>query len=147
MTDYLALYNVTAKEMAIMLMDAVMKETKITATAGIGTNLYLAKVAMDIVAKHVDDHIGMLDEISYREKLWNHKPLSDFWRIGTRTEKKLANYGIYTMGDIACNTSITKKSVITEPLIFQLNFIMLRRIIRGMKCLITGTSNMNLFVF
>lgn len=101
-TDYLALYNVTAKEMAIMLMDAVMKETKITATAGIGTNLYLAKVAMDIVAKHVDDHIGMLDEISYREKLWNHKPLSDFWRIGTRTEKKLANYGIYTMGDIAC---------------------------------------------
>lgn len=101
-TDYLALYNVTAKEMAVMLMDAVMKETKITATAGIGTNLYLAKVAMDIVAKHVDDHIGMLDEISYREKLWNHKPLSDFWRIGTRTEKKLANYGIYTMGDIAC---------------------------------------------
>ena len=101
-TDYLALYHVTAKEMAIMLMDAVMKETKITATAGIGTNLYLAKVAMDIVAKHVDDHIGMLDEISYREKLWNHKPLSDFWRIGTRTEKKLANYGIYTMGDIAC---------------------------------------------
>ena len=101
-TDYLTLYNVTAKEMAVMLMDAVMKETKITATAGIGTNLYLAKVAMDIVAKHVDDHIGMLDEISYREKLWNHKPLSDFWRIGTRTEKKLANYGIYTMGDIAC---------------------------------------------
>lgn len=101
-TDYLTLYNVTAKEMAVMLMDAVMKETKITATAGIGTNLYLAKVAMDIVAKHVDDHIGMLDEISYREKLWNHRPLSDFWRIGTRTEKKLANYGIYTMGDIAC---------------------------------------------
>lgn len=101
-TDYLTLYNVTAKEMAVMLMDAVMKETKITATAGIGTNLYLAKVAMDIVAKHVDDHIGMLDEISYREKLWNHKPLSDFWRIGTRTEKKLSNYGIYTMGDIAC---------------------------------------------
>ena len=101
-TDYLTLYNVTAKEMAVMLMDAVMKETKITATAGIGTNLYLAKVAMDIVAKHVDDHIGMLDEISYREKLWNHKPLSDFWRIGTRTKKKLANYGIYTMGDIAC---------------------------------------------
>lgn len=101
-TDYLTLYNVTAKEMAIMLMDAVMQETKITATAGIGTNLYLAKIAMDIVAKHVDDHIGMLDEISYREKLWNHRPLSDFWRIGTRTEKKLANYGIYTMGDIAC---------------------------------------------
>ncbi len=73
----------------------------ITATAGIGTNLYLAKIAMDIVAKHIEDHIGMLDEISYREQLWGHKPLSDFWRIGSRTEKKLAGYGIQTMGDIA----------------------------------------------
>ena len=66
-----------------------------------GTNLYLAKIAMDIVAKHVDDHIGILDEFSYREQLWDHKPLSDFWRIGSRTEKKLAGYGIHTMGDIA----------------------------------------------
>ncbi len=69
-------------------MQAVMEETGITATAGVGTNLYLAKIAMDIVAKHVDDHIGILDEFSYREKLWDHKPLSDFWRIGSRTEKK-----------------------------------------------------------
>ena len=83
------------------LMDAVMEETGITATAGIGTNLYLAKIAMDIVAKHIEDHIGMLDEISYREQLWGHKPLSDFWRIGSRTERKLAGYGIQTMGDIA----------------------------------------------
>ena len=100
-TDYLTLYDMTAKEMAVTLMDAVMKETGITATAGIGTNLYLAKVAMDIMAKHVDDHIGMLDEISYRQKLWDHRPLSDFWRIGSRTERKLASYGIHTMGDIA----------------------------------------------
>ena len=99
--DYLTLYDMTAKEMAVTLMDMVMKETGITATAGIGTNLYLAKIAMDIMAKHVDDHIGMLDEISYRQKLWDHRPLSDFWRIGSRTERKLASYGIHTMGDIA----------------------------------------------
>ena len=100
-TRYLSLYHLTAKEMAQKLMDAVMEETGITATAGIGTNLYLAKIAMDIVAKHIEDHIGMLDEISYREQLWGHKPLRDFWRIGSRTERKLAGYGIQTMGDIA----------------------------------------------
>lgn len=100
-TNYLQLYHLTAKEMAVKLMQAVMEETGITATAGVGTNLYLAKIAMDIVAKHVDDHIGILDEFSYREQLWDHKPLSDFWRIGSRTEKKLAGYGIHTMGDIA----------------------------------------------
>ena len=107
-TDYLSLYHLTEKEMAVELMDAVMKETGITATAGIGTNLYLAKVAMDIVAKHVEDHIGILNEISYRQKLWNHRPLSDFWRIGSRTERKLAGYGIHTMGDIAY-TSVTSE--------------------------------------
>lgn len=107
-TDYLSLYHLTEKEMAVKLMNAVMKETGITATAGIGTNLYLAKVAMDIVAKHVDDHIGILNEISYRQQLWDHRPLSDFWRIGSRTEKKLAGYGIHTMGDIAY-TSVTSE--------------------------------------
>ena len=107
-TDYLSLYHMTEKEMAIELMDAVMEETGITATAGIGTNLYLAKIAMDIVAKHVDDHIGILDEISYRQQLWDHRPLSDFWRIGSRTERKLAGYGIHTMGDIAY-TSVTSE--------------------------------------
>lgn len=107
-TNYLSLYHMTEKEMAVELMDAVMKETGITATAGIGTNLYLAKVAMDIVAKHVEDHIGILNEISYRQQLWDHSPLSDFWRIGSRTEKKLAGYGIHTMGDIAY-TSVTSE--------------------------------------
>ena len=100
-TNYLSLYHLSAREMALELMKAVMDETGITATAGVGTNLYLAKIAMDIVAKHVDDHIGILNEFSYREQLWDHTPLSDFWRIGSRTEKKLAGYGIHTMGDIA----------------------------------------------
>lgn len=100
-TNYLSLYHLSEKEMALELMKAVMDETGITATAGVGTNLYLAKIAMDIVAKHVDDHIGILDEFSYREQLWNHTPLNDFWRIGSRTEKKPAGYGIHTMGDIA----------------------------------------------
>ena len=107
-TNYLSLYHMTGKEMAVELMDAVMKETGITATAGIGTNLYLAKVAMDIVAKHVEDHIGILNEISYRQQLWDHRPLSDFWRIGSRTEKKLAGYGIHTMGDIAYTSVISE---------------------------------------
>ena len=100
-TNYLSLYHLSAREMAVELMKAVMDETGITATAGVGTNLYLAKIAMDIVTKHVDDHIGILDEFSYREQLWEHTPLSDFWRIGSRTERKLAGYGIHTMGDIA----------------------------------------------
>lgn len=107
-TDYLRFYHVTEKEMASRLLRAVMDETGITATAGIGTNLYLAKIAMDIVAKHADDHIGMLDEISYREKLWSHRPLRDFWRIGSKTERKLAGYGIHTMGDLA-RTSIASE--------------------------------------
>lgn len=107
-TNYLSLYHMTEKEMAVELMDAVMKETGITATAGIGTNLYLAKVAMDIVAKHVDDQIGILNEISYRQQLWDYRPLSDFWRIGSRTERKLSGYGIHTMGDIAY-TSVTSE--------------------------------------
>lgn len=107
-TNYLSLYHLSAREMALELMKAVMDETGITATAGVGTNLYLAKIAMDIVAKHVDDHIGILDEFSYREQLWDHTPLSDSWRIGSRTEKKLAGYGIHTMGDIAM-TSLTSE--------------------------------------
>ena len=87
-TSYLKLYQVNAKELAKKMLDRIYEKTGLTATVGIGTNLYLAKIAMDIVAKHVDDHIGILDEFSYREQLWDHKPLSDFWRIGSRTEKK-----------------------------------------------------------
>lgn len=105
-SGYLHTYGLTPKELAIMLMQEVLKETGITATAGVGTNLYLAKVAMDIDAKHMppDENgarISELTEQSYRERLWNHRPLTDFWRIGHGYAKKLENQGLYTMGDIA----------------------------------------------
>lgn len=113
-TEYLRLHQMTPKELAIEMMNAVKEETGITATAGVGTNLYLAKIAMDILAKHADDHIGLLDEISYREQLWDHQPLRDFWRIGSRTEKRLASYGIHTMGDIAL------ASISSEDLLYKI---------------------------
>ncbi len=100
-THYLSLYDVSAKELAIRIMADVKETTGITATAGIGTNLYLAKVALDITAKHVADNIGYLNEEMYRKTLWNHRPLTDFWRIGPGTVKRLSSIGILTMGDIA----------------------------------------------
>ncbi|MCR5201511.1 MAG: DNA repair protein [Lachnospiraceae bacterium] len=100
-THYLSMYGLSARELAVKIMDKVYKETGITATAGVGTNLYLAKIAMDIIAKHDDSHIGELTENSYILKLWNHQPLDDFWMIGGRTASKLANIGIFTMRDIA----------------------------------------------
>lgn len=100
-TDYLALYQMSARELAITIMNDVRERTKITATCGIGSNLYLAKVALDITAKHVKDHIGELDEESYCKQLWNHTPLTDFWRIGPGIAKRLERYGIYTMEGIA----------------------------------------------
>ena len=105
-THYLATYRLTPKELASKIIQEVLDKTGITATAGIGTNLYLCKVAMDIVAKHVrpDEHgvrIAELDEISYRRQLWNHRPLTDFWRVGHGYQKKLEDAGLFTMGDIA----------------------------------------------
>lgn len=100
-TDYLPLYQMSAKELSIRIMNDVLETTGITATCGIGTNLYLAKVALDITAKHVDDHIGILDEETYRETLWNHKPLKDFWRIGGGISRQLERAGITTMGELA----------------------------------------------
>lgn len=100
-THYLHLYKMTVRELAKKIMDDILKTTGITATCGIGTNLYLAKVALDIKAKHVQDHIGYLDEASYQKNLWNHKPLTDFWRIGGGIAKSLRKYGITTMGQIA----------------------------------------------
>lgn len=105
-TDYVKLYKVTAHEFAEMLIHKVLAETGITATAGIGTNMYLAKVAMDIKAKHLtaDKHgvrIAELDEKSYREKLWSHQPLTDFWRVGPGYARRLQKLGINTMGDLA----------------------------------------------
>ena len=100
-TDYLTMYQMSAKELGITIMDDICKTTGITATCGIGTNLYLAKVALDITAKHVEDHIGELDEDSYCRTLWKHKPITDFWRVGAGTQKRLESIGIHTMGDIA----------------------------------------------
>lgn len=105
-TPYLRTYDVDGPGFASMLIQAVYHETHITATAGIGTNLYLCKVAMDIVAKKAPpDENGVrmasLDELSYRQLLWSHQPLTDFWRVGSGIQRRLARYGMYTMGDVA----------------------------------------------
>lgn len=97
MTPYLRLYNKKPKEFAQMLMDAVFEETHITATAGIGTNLYLAKIALDIISKHVPDNIGMLTERTYQKYLWTHQPLTDFWHVGPGIANRLSKLGIYDM--------------------------------------------------
>ncbi len=105
-TPYLKLYGLSAEEFARKIIRDVLEITGITATAGIGTNLYLAKVAMDIVAKHIppDENgvrIAALDEMSYRKKLWDHRPLTDFWRVGHGYARKLEKNGLFTMGDVA----------------------------------------------
>ena len=105
-TQYLILTGLNAYEFAVQMIKDVLKTTRITATAGIGTNLYLAKIAMDIEAKHIKAdcdgvRIAMLTEKSYRQKLWDHRPLTDFWRIGPQTAKKLEQNGMFTMGDVA----------------------------------------------
>lgn len=105
-TNYLATYHLTARELAMKIILDVLKTTSITATAGIGTNLYLCKVAMDIGAKHIPAdkngvRIAELDEMSYRRMLWDHRPLTDFWRVGRGYAEKLEAHGLYTMGDIA----------------------------------------------
>ena len=119
LTDYLKTYNATPHELTLKLIREVLKETGITATAGIGTNLYLAKIAMDIVAKKMPAdkdgvRIAELDEMSYREKLWGHTPLTDFWRVGKGYANKLKAQGILTMGDIA------RCSVEYEELLYKL---------------------------
>lgn len=103
---YLNTYRLTAHELAKKIIQDIVMTTGITATAGIGTNLYLAKVAMDIIAKHtVADEYGVriaeLDEMTYRQKLWSHRPLTDFWRVGNGYTSRLKRHRIYTMGDIA----------------------------------------------
>ena len=105
-TNYLAVYKMTARQMAKRILQEVIAETGITATAGIGTNLYLCKVAMDIMSKHVSAdedgvRIAELDEMSYRRHLWNHRPLTEFWRVGKGIAAKLELYGIDTMGRLA----------------------------------------------
>lgn len=118
-THYLKTYNMRAKELVTKVIQDVYQTTGITATAGIGTNLYLCKIAMDIVAKHVkpDENgvrIAGLDEMAYRKLLWGHRPLTDFWRVGKGCTKKLEEHGMYTMGDVA------RMSVKNEDLLYKL---------------------------
>ena len=118
-THYLKTYKMTARQLVTKIMLDVLKTTGITATAGIGTNLYLAKVAMDIGAKHIKPdkngvRIAELDEMSYRKLLWNYRPITDFWRVGKGYAKKLEKYRIYTMGDIA------RTSLRNEDLLYKL---------------------------
>ena len=105
-TSYLSAYKMDAASLARKIIKDVFEQTGITATAGIGTNMFLAKVAMDIVAKKAKPdkngaRLAYLDEMSFRKKLWSHKPITDFWRVGAGTAKRLAGIGLYTMGDIA----------------------------------------------
>ena len=110
-THYLKTYEMSAHELAMKMIHDVLSETGITATAGIGTNMFLCKAAMDIVAKHIPAdkdgvRIAELDEMSFRKKLWSHTPITDFWRVGRGTAGRLAGIGLYTMGDIAeCSVS------------------------------------------
>lgn len=118
-TDYLKIYKLSPKELITKMIQDVYLTTGITATGGIGTNMYLSKVAMDIVAKHVDGdengvRIGYLDEDSYKKLLWSHRPLTDFWRVGKGYAKKLEKYRMYTMGDVA------RCSINNEDLLYKL---------------------------
>lgn len=119
LTNYLYMYQTNPQELITSMLKEVYKETGITATAGIGTNLYLAKVAMDIVAKHIKPNkdgvrIAYLDEMLYRKKLWDYQPITDFWRIGKGISKKLAQNKIYCMGDLA------RCSLVAENKLFKL---------------------------
>lgn len=124
-TGYLNTYKLSAKELAMKIILDVLKTTGITATAGIGPNLYLCKVAMDIEAKHIPAdkngvRIAELDEMRYRRKLWSHRPLTDFWRVGGGYAKKLAQNGIFTMGDIARCSVGKPNDYYNEDLLYKL---------------------------
>ncbi len=124
-TDYLRLYRLSAEEFARKLITEVLHETGITATAGIGPNLYLCKVAMDVMAKKIPaDEFGVriasLDEMSYREQLWDHRPITDFWRVGRGTAQRLADHGMYTMGDVARCSAGKPSDLQNEDLLYRL---------------------------
>ena len=124
-TPYLKLYGMTAYEFARMVISDVLKTSGITATAGVGTNLYLCKVAMDIVAKRTqaDENgvrIAQLDEQSYRELLWDHRPLTDFWRVGRGYARKLEKNGMYTMGDVARCSLGSPNEYYNEELLYKM---------------------------
>jgi DNA polymerase V len=110
-TNYLDMYHMEAKPFAKMLIDEIARRKHIPATAGIGTNLYLAKIALDITAKHVADHMGYLTEELYRETLWDHQPITDFWMVAGGTARRLSKHGIYTMRGVAeCDPNLLYKT-------------------------------------
>lgn len=124
-TDYLKTYGMTPRELAMKMVLDVLETTGITATAGIGTNLYLCKIAMDIYAKHCKPdkngvRIAELDEMSYRRILWDHRPLTDFWRVGRGISKKLEEHGMYTMGDVARCSVGRESDYYNEDLLYKL---------------------------
>lgn len=124
-TSYLKTYKMTAYELAKKMIYDVLENTGITATAGIGTNMYLCKVAMDIVAKHMpaDEQgvrIAELDEMSYRKMLWSHRPITDFWRVGRGYAQKLEEHGMFTMGDVARCSIGDKRDYYNEDLLYKL---------------------------
>lgn len=124
-TDYLKTYGLTPRELAMKMVLDVLETTGITATAGIGTNLYLCKIAMDIYAKHYEPdkngvRIAELDEMSYRRILWDHRPLTDFWRVGRGISKKLEEHGMYTMGDVARCSVGRESDYYNEDLLYRL---------------------------
>lgn len=124
-TDYLKTYGLTPRELAMKMVLDVLETTGITATAGIGTNLYLCKIAMDIYAKHCEPdkngvRIAELDEMSYRRILWDHRPLTDFWRVGRGISKKLEEHGMYTMGDVARCSVGRESDYYNEDLLYKL---------------------------
>ena len=124
-TNYLNTYQMSARELAMTMIQDVLKTTGITATAGIGTNMYLCKIAMDIVAKHIEPdengvRIAELDEMSYRRQLWSHRPLTDFWRVGKGYAKKLEEHGLFTMGDIARCSIGKSNELYNEELLYKL---------------------------
>lgn len=124
-THYLKTYNMTGRQLAKTIIQDILKTTGITATAGIGTNMYLCKVAMDIVAKHIEPdkdnvRVAYLDEMTYRKLLWKHRPLTDFWRVGTGYAKKLEQVGLYTMGDIARCSVGKDNEYYNEELLYKL---------------------------
>ena len=124
-TTYLKTYKMTGRQLALRMIKDVLRETGVTATAGIGTNMYLCKVAMDIVAKKMpadEDgvRIAELDEMSYRKHLWNHTPLTDFWRVGPGYAKKLIANGLYTMGDVARCSLGKENDYYNEDLLYKL---------------------------
>jgi DNA polymerase V len=124
-TKYLKLYKKTPHDFTMMLIRDVLAGTGITATAGIGTNLFLCKIAMDITAKHMEPdrdgvRVAQLDELSYRRQLWDHTPITDFWRVGPGTARRLAQHGMYTMGDVARCSLGRPQDPMNEALLYRI---------------------------